>query len=131
MLEDGSRHTGQKFLLFGSKPKASAEPRRVPWPAGPDFVDGIGPPGQLFLLPAGQPVIPTVPSFTADLDVGEHSLITINAHENAGFVSPFRDQDRVPACGDRNTLLRRLATLFCYWKNHSKLGLQHQACRFA
>ena len=170
MLEDGSRHTGKKFLLFGSKPKASAEPSGVPCPTGPDFGDqpllsperdpdaarnadcfltipdrfrrfdpgppvvlddAAGPLRQLFLLAAGQAVIPAVPSPTPDLDVGDHSLLTIDLQGNAGFVSPFRDQVRVPAGSDRYTLLHRFATFFRYRKNHSKLGLEHQTCRLA
>lgn len=149
MLEDGSRHTGQKFLLFGSEPKTSAKPSGVPCPTGPDFGnqqflsaerdpdaagnvdcfltipdrfrrfnpglpvvldDGIGPPGQLFLLAAGQAVIPTVPSSTPDLDVGNHSLLTIDVQRSSGLVSSFRDQNCMPAGGDRYTLLHRLAT---------------------
>ena len=127
MLEYGSRHTGQKFLLFGSKPKASTEPPRVPCPAGPDFgdhpllsperdPDAAGNPDrllaillaipkgyiwykpgllivfdyapsplrQLFLLPGGQVVIASVPWSTLELDVGEHSLLTINTSSQGG-----------------------------------------------
>jgi len=87
ILEDGSSHIGQKFLLCGSEPKASAEPPRVPCPAGPDFGDQpfLSPEGDpdatgngSCLLPAGQEVIVGVPAAIPDLDIGDQQLLTID-----------------------------------------------------
>ena len=95
-------------------------------------------------LAAGETMIPTLPSSILDLDAGDHLLLSVDLQNNARPVSPFRDQDRMPAGSDRNTLLHRLGTLFRYWKNHrarllccwlfvdhSKPGLESQACRLA
>ena len=43
--------------------------------------DGIGPPGQLFLLAAGQEVILGVPAAIPDLGIGDQQPLTIDVQE--------------------------------------------------
>ena len=90
--------------------------------------DGQCPLRQLFLLAAGETVIPAVPAPTPDLYVGDPLLLTTDFQGNARLVSPFSDQDCVPAGSDGYALLHRFTTLFHYRKNHSKPSLLRQAC---
>ena len=63
--------------------------------------DGLGPPGELLLLGAGEAAVPAVPVPVPDGHLGDDPLLAVNGQGDAAPPGPAHDRKRLPAGEDR------------------------------